>query len=96
MLLRPLSMSINVLLPARYNLSFYSNVAMLLARNASQRHGSQRHADVTSSARCQLVTCRLARAGRTHYGHELVGLQLTRDVLHHHCAFVAAAEALPL
>ena len=40
MLLRPLSMSINVLLPAWYNLSFYSNVAMLLARNASQRHGS--------------------------------------------------------
>lgn len=40
MLLRPLSMSINVLLPARYNLSFYSNVEMPLARCASQRHSS--------------------------------------------------------
>jgi len=38
----------------------------------------------------------LARTGRAHYGHELVGVQLTRDVLHHHCAFVAATEALPL
>lgn len=93
MLLRPLSMSIKVLLPERYNLDFLATVKCHWP-NAPVRGTAVR--GMPMQLLLALVTCRLARTGRSHYGHEFVGVQLSRDVQHHHFAFVAATEALPL
>ena len=55
MLLRPLSMSMNVLLPVQYNSRLLAIVGMLLAPCASQRQGSY-----IEACRCNFQRARAA------------------------------------